>query len=53
MAPFARSTTKRLELNIGNSRRYFQISFISNSDFEANELEKYSRQLERANIMGR
>jgi len=48
-----RSTTKRLELEIGTSRRYFQISYISNNNFEADELERYLRHLEAANKKGK
>ena len=43
-------TTKRIELQIGASKRYFQISFVSNSDFEMDELEKYGRIMKQANL---
>ena len=42
-------TTKRLELAIGASHRNFQMSYVSNSDFEMKELEKYGRMMKAAN----
>ena len=36
-------TTKRIELQLGNSRKFFQMTFVSNQDFEVAELSKYSR----------
>ena len=38
-----RQTTKRLELQIGSSRRYFEIAYVSNTNFDMPELEKYVR----------
>lgn len=37
-------TTKRIELQIGSSRRSFQISYVSNSNFTPDELRKYQVQ---------
>jgi hypothetical protein len=41
-----KQTTKRLELRIGASKRYFEISYISNTDFDISELNKYQRILQ-------
>jgi len=43
-------TTKRIELQIGSSRRYFQMNYISNTNFETPELEKYGRLMRAANM---
>jgi RNA polymerase-associated protein RTF1 len=43
-------TTKRLELQIGASRRHFQVNYLSNADFEMTELEKYTRIMRQANL---
>ena len=45
----ATSTTKRLELAIGTSRRYFQINYISNTD-DIEEINRYSRTMKNANL---
>ena len=42
------TTTKRVELAIGASKRYFQINFVSNGDFEQAELQKYERMMSHA-----
>mmetsp|Transcript_52103 Transcript_52103/g.86375 ORF Transcript_52103/g.86375 Transcript_52103/m.86375 type:complete len:562 (-) Transcript_52103:524-2209(-) len=44
------TTTKRLELRIGDSRKFFQMSFVSNQNFELSELQKYEVQDERDNV---
>ena len=43
-----KKTTKRLELKIGESKRFFQISYVSNADFEMTELDKYTRIMQAA-----
>ena len=44
------TTTKRIELQIGTSRRYFQMNYVSNADFVMPELEKYGRLMKAANL---
>ena len=43
-------TTKRIELQIGASKRYFQINYVSNTNFEMPELEKYGRIMKQASL---
>lgn len=43
-------TTKRIELQIGTSKRYFQINYCSNTNFELEELEKYGRLMRAAGL---
>ena len=41
-------TTKRLELAIGSAKKAFAMNFVSNQNFEVQELEKYRRSLKEA-----
>uniref|UniRef100_A0A7S3AQ33 Plus3 domain-containing protein n=1 Tax=Haptolina ericina TaxID=156174 RepID=A0A7S3AQ33_9EUKA len=48
-----KKTTKRLELKIGESKRFFQISYVSNADFEMTELDKYTRIMQDYKLAGK
>ena len=47
------SRGQRLILMIGNSQRDFQISYVSNSDFDHDELAKYDRILRSLNLQSK
>jgi len=43
-------TSKRLELQVGRDRKWFQISYVSNANFGLDELDKFHRIIAEAKI---